>query len=99
MAARTSSGETRWKRAVRQARALAAAAGGDVALATTADGLVEAPTSDLALIETAIDRLAPSGGEDTAWPRVPGANHVHFITDGATERVIERAQSAGSAPR
>ena len=89
MAARTSSGETRWQRAVRQARALAAAAGGgDVALATTADGLVEAPTSDLALIETAIDRLAPSGGEDAAWPRVPGADHVHFITDGATDRVL-----------
>jgi hypothetical protein len=89
MAARTSSGETRWQRAVRQARALAAAAaGGDVALATTADGLVEAPTSDLALIETAIDRLGPSGGEDTAWPHVPGANQVHFITDGATERFL-----------
>ena len=41
------SGETRWERAVRQARALAASAGGDdVALATTADGLVEGPTSD-----------------------------------------------------
>lgn len=89
MAARTSSGETRWERGVRQARALAAAAaGGDVALATTADGLVEAPTSDLALIETAIDRLAPSGGEDAAWPRVPGADHVHFITDGASDRVV-----------
>jgi len=89
MAARTSSGETRWQRAVRQARTLAAAAGGgDVALATTADGLVEAPTSDLALIETAIDRLEPSGGEDAAWPRVPGADHVHFITDGATDRVL-----------
>jgi hypothetical protein len=89
MAARTSSGETRWQRAVRQARSLAAGAGGgDVALATTADGLVEAPTPDVALIETAIDRLAPSGGEDAAWPRVPGADHVHFITDGATERVL-----------
>ena len=89
MAARTSSGETRWQRAVRQARSLAAAAGGgDVALATTADGLVEAPTSDLALIETAIDRLAPSGGEDAAWPRMPGTDHVHFITDGATDRVL-----------
>ena len=89
MAARTSTGETRWQRAVSQARALAAASGGgDVALATTADGLVEAPTPDLALIETAIDRLAPSGGEDAAWPRVPGADHVHFITDGAADRVV-----------
>ncbi len=91
MATRTSTGETRWQRAVRQARALAASAGGDVALATTADGLVEAPTSDVALIETAIDRLAPSGGEDAAWPRVPGADRVHFITDGATDRVADRA--------
>ena len=90
MAARTSSGETRWKRAVRQARGLAAAAGGgDVALATTADGLVEGPTSDVALIETAIDRLAPSGGEGSPWPRVPGANHVHFITDGAAPRALD----------
>ena len=95
MAAHTSTGETRWERAVRQARRLAAAAGGgDVALATTADGLVEGPTSDLALIETAIDRLAPAGGADTAWPRVPGADHVHFITDGASERATDSGSAA-----
>jgi hypothetical protein len=35
------------------------------------DGLVEGPTSDTALIETAIDRLRPSGGDSAAWPRVP----------------------------
>jgi hypothetical protein len=87
MLAETASG-TRWERAVRQARALAAASGGEeVALATTADGLVEGPTSDLALIETAIDRLAPSGGEGAPWPRVAGTDAVHFFTDGAVETV------------
>lgn len=89
MAAKTGNGETRWRRAVRQARALASGAGGDVALATTAEGLVEGPTSDIALIETAIDRLSPAGGEDGAWPRVPGADHVHFITDGAAPRTLD----------
>ncbi len=85
MLAQTSRG-TRWDRALRQARALAAASGGqEVALATTADGLVEGPTNDLALIETAIDRLAPSGGEGSAWPRVAGTDAVHFITDGAVD--------------
>lgn len=90
MAARTASGETRWQRAVRQARALAnaAAAAGEVALATTADGLVEGPTADLALIETAIDRLGPAGGDRAVWPRVAGTDHVHFITDGALARPL-----------
>ena len=64
MAAAMPGGGTRWGRAVAQARALAGATGReDVALATTADGLVEGPTSDRALIETAIDRLSPSGGD------------------------------------
>jgi hypothetical protein len=89
MAAKTSSGETRWQRAVRQARALAASASSDVALATTADGLVEGPTSDTALIETAIDRLRPAGGDFAAWPRVPGADRVYFITDGAMARALD----------
>ena len=89
MASKTGNGETRWRRAVRQARAVAAGAGGDVALATTAEGLVEGPTSDIALVETALDRLSPAGGEDGAWPRVPGADHVHFITDGAAPRALD----------
>ena len=53
--------------------------GDDVALATTADGLVEGPTSDLALIETALERLAPTGGASAPWPRVGGADTVHFF--------------------
>ena len=78
MLASTGSG-TRWDRAVREARALAASAiGDDVALATTADGLVEGPTSDLALIETALERLAPTGGASAPWPRVGGADTVHL---------------------
>ena len=47
-----------------------------VALATTADGLVEGPTTDLALIETALDRSRPGGGDATAWPRVAGATRA-----------------------
>jgi hypothetical protein len=90
MLATTSAGGTRWDRAIRAARALAASAGGgEVAIATTADGLIEGPTSDLALIETAIDRLAPSGGQDAPWPRVAGTESVHFISDGALVRPNE----------
>ena len=91
MLASTGSG-TRWDRAVREARALAASASGDdVALATTADGLVEGPTSDLALIETALERLAPTGGVSAPWPRVGGADTVHFLTDGAHFRSLDRS--------
>jgi hypothetical protein len=89
MLARTRSGETRWARAIAEARRLASgAAGGDVALATTADGLVEGPTADLALIETGLDRIAPSEGATAAWPQLTGAGAVHFITDGAIARPL-----------
>jgi hypothetical protein len=90
MLARTSSGGSRWDRAIREAHRLAASAGGDdVALATTAGGLVEGPSSDTALIETAIDRLQPSGGEGAPWPVVAGTDSVHFITDGALARALD----------
>ena len=90
MLAQTSTGETRWDRARRQARQLAAAASGDdVALATTGGGLAEGPTGDLALIETALDELAPHGGDTGAWPRVSGTDSVHFITDGAVDRALD----------
>lgn len=92
MAARTSSGRTRWERALAEAHALAASApSGEVALATTADGLVEAPTSDSALIDTAIDGLSPAGGEGADFPRVAGTSVVHFITDGAVSRPLDPA--------
>jgi hypothetical protein len=51
MMARTRGGETRWDRAVAEARRLAgSAAGRDVAVATTAEGLVAGPSADTALI-------------------------------------------------
>jgi hypothetical protein len=88
MLARTSSGERRWDRARAEARRLVAS-GGEIALATTADGVVEGPTPDMVLLETALDRLAPAGGETGAWPRLAGAESVHFITDGAIARPLE----------
>ena len=89
MQAHTRTGETRWQRAIAEGRRLtAAASGGEVALATTADGLVEGPTTDGALIETALDRLAPGGGETSAWPELAGAGAVHFLTDGAVNRSL-----------
>jgi hypothetical protein len=90
MAARSSKGGTRWARALADAHAIASASSsGEVALATTADGLVEAPTSDIALIDTAIDDLQPAGGDTNDFPRVAGASAVHFITDGAVARTID----------
>jgi Ca-activated chloride channel homolog len=86
MLARTSGGGTRWSRAIADARRLTEGSGGEVALATTADGLVEGPTADRALIESALDRITPSGAGAAAWPAVAGADVVHFITDGAMPR-------------
>jgi hypothetical protein len=91
MLAQTRSGETRWQRAIAEARRIAAgSAGVDVAVATTADGLVQGPTLDGTLIETALDRIAPAGGSGAAWPRLAGAD-VHFVTDGAIARPLDRA--------
>ena len=92
MEAATGRGETRWARAVAEARRLfASSSGAELALATTADGLVEGPTTDLALLESALDRLRPGGGDAAAWPRLAGASAVHFITDGAAARTIDAA--------
>jgi hypothetical protein len=105
MLAKTRSGETRWDRGLAEARRLAATAapGAEVAIATTGDGLIEAPTADLAVLDAAIDRLVPAGA-GPGWPRVPGAI-VHLITDGSTARslasdvvvhsVYEAADNAG----
>jgi hypothetical protein len=89
MLARTRGGETRWDRATAEARRLAAAADVEVALATTADGLVEGPTTDRALIDTTLDRLAPAGAEATSWPRFGDGDEVHFITDGTIARPLD----------
>ncbi|HYT64963.1 MAG TPA: BatA domain-containing protein [Vicinamibacterales bacterium] len=89
MLARTRSGETRWERAVAEARRVAAAASGsDVAVATTVDGVIEGPTSDLTSIDAALDRLEPGGGTGSGWPRLSGAE-VHFLTDGALARALD----------
>ncbi len=90
MDAKTRGSETRWERAIGEARRLfTASSGAEMALATTADGLVEGPTTDLTLIESALERSRPGAGDATAWPRLAGATAVHFITDGATARPLD----------
>jgi hypothetical protein len=90
MLARTRGGETRWARAVAEARRLTAASDVEVMLATTADGLVEGPTTDRALIDSMLDRLSPAGADVTSWPRSDAGDAVHFITDGTIDRPLER---------
>ncbi len=102
----TRSGESRWKRAVAQARrTVAAESGNPVASATTADGLIEGPTTDTTRLDAALDRAAPAGGDPASWPALAGSGAVHFITDGAVQRrlppgvvvhsVFEAAANAG----
>ncbi len=89
MLARTRNGETRWDRALAEARRIAASSE-EAAIATTAEGLVEGPTDDVVLLDTALRRLAPSGEDDTAWPTLSAVDAVHFITDGAVSRPLDR---------
>ncbi|NQW03430.1 MAG: VWA domain-containing protein [Acidobacteria bacterium] len=97
MGARMSDGGTRWDRAIAHARTLIAASAGDeVALATTADGLVEGPTADAVLLEAALDRLAPSGGEGGDWPRLADVAVVHFMTDGVIPRATADLEASGA---
>lgn len=88
MLARTAEGGSRWDRAVAAARAMAQPTGDAIALATTADGIVEGPTTDTALIGAALDRLRP-GGRDGAWPRLDGAATTHFFGDGTIARGLD----------
>jgi hypothetical protein len=92
MLAKTRGGETRWDRALAEARRLAASSD-QVAVATTADGLVEGPTDDTVLIESALGRLTPSGSDASSsfWPVVSGMDSIHFITDGAAARSLDRS--------
>ena len=90
MLARTRTGETRWDRALAEARRIAGSSE-QAAIATTADGLVEGSTDDVVLLDAALRRIAPSGEDDTAWPGIAGADAVHFITDGAVARPLDRA--------
>lgn len=97
MGTETSDGGTRWDRALTQARTLIAASAGDeVALATTADGLVEGPTTDSVLLEAALDRVFPAGGEQGDWPQLSGVSVVHFITDGTLPRAVADLEAAGA---
>ena len=88
MLAHTGTGETRWDRAVAEAHRLAASTAGEIAVATTGDGLVEGPTADRALIDAALERMTPGTSDAIFWPRVAGSDEVHFITDGAVGRPI-----------
>jgi hypothetical protein len=90
MLAKTPGGETRWDRALAAARRIAAASD-QVAIATTADGLIEGPTDDAVLVESAIAGLAPSAADASRWPAVAAMDAVHFITDGASARQLDRS--------
>jgi hypothetical protein len=97
MGTETSAGETRWQRAIAEARALIQSSAGDeVAVATTADGLVEGPSTDAVLLEAALDRLAPSGGEDSDWPKLANVSKVHFLTDGTVPRAMADLDATGA---
>lgn len=97
MGTETSDGETRWERAIAEARALVQSSAGDeVAIATTADGLVEGPTTDAVLLEASLDRLAPSGGETSDWPKLANVSKVHFLTDGTVPRPIADLEATGA---
>ena len=87
MRARLPDGGTRWERAIDEARAVADTSGTqEIAVATTADGIVEGPTGDRARIDRALNRLVPSGGPDGTWPRIADPGSTHFFTDGAVPR-------------
>jgi hypothetical protein len=88
MLARTRGRETRWDRAIAEARRVAASSD-QVAIATTADGLVQGLTDDSVLVESALAHLSPSAFPDTSWPAVPGVESVHFITDGAVPHHLD----------
>ena len=75
MLARTRGGETRWDRAVAEAQAprRRRPRATNVALATTADGLVEGPTAGLrAHRDRARSRSRRPAADASAWPRVAG---------------------------
>ena len=90
MLAKTRRGDTRWDRAVAEARRIAAASD-QVAVATTSDGLVQGLTDDLVLVESALSQLSPGGADDASWPEVSGVDAVHFVTDGAVPRRVPRS--------
>jgi hypothetical protein len=92
MLAKARGRETRWDRAIAEARRIARSTD-QVAIATTADGLVQGVTGDSVLVESALARLAPSAFGDTSWPAAPGVESVHFITDGAVPHHLDRVRA------
>ena len=88
MRAKTHGRDTRWDRAIAEARRIAASSD-QVAIATTADGLVQGLTDDSVLVESALAHLTPSAFSDTSWPTVSGVQSVHFITDGAVPHHLD----------
>jgi Ca-activated chloride channel family protein len=90
MRAKTNARDTRWDRAIAEARRIAASSD-QVAIATTAEGLVQGLTDDSVLVDSALGRLSPSAFGDTSWPTVSGVQAVHFITDGAVSHHLDRS--------
>ena len=88
MSTRTASGESRWDRALQEVRRLAEGADDEVALATTADGLVAGPTTDPTLIVNALKGLSAGGGDAASWPQLAGSGSVHFVTDGVVAHPV-----------
>jgi hypothetical protein len=84
MNARSTTGRTRWADAVDQARALAASNAGPIAVATPGDWLVQGLTNDVALVDSAIARLAPTGSPPGTWPHLADATEIHVFTDGGS---------------
>ena len=90
-----SDGETRWERAVAEARR-AGRVGRRRRRRARDDGRRPRRGPD---DRHGADRDArsigwrPSGGEDAPWPRVAGADAVHFITDGARRAAARRRRS------
>ena len=79
---------TRGRRSAQGCRRRRAAS--EIAVATTADGMIDGPSADSGAVDAALDRVEPGGGAGTGWPRLSGAE-VHFLTDGAIARALEPA--------
>jgi hypothetical protein len=92
MQASTSSGETRWERALAEARRIATGAGGRE-LAARHDGRRPRRGAHAGCLgDRSRARPAAAGRADrTAWPHVADTAATHFITDGATARTLDRS--------
>ena len=85
-AAARRAGSARWREARRLAAQRRAT---EVAVATTADGLVEGPTDGPGSArDGARSHCSRPAATATAWPQLAGADTVHFITDGAVARPL-----------